>query len=133
MTLYSFKQVFLMITIKTTLERKRETERLKERIYSQWKVIKIVDKSQLFIYSVNLKEMFSETLQFGWIVHLMNCSLSKSFLNSVVQTKWMSSHQKYTVEWDYSCSCLQFSSYKGKFRFCSSLLSSPFGSHVKVC
>ena len=30
MTLYSFKQVFLMITIKTTLERKRETERLKE-------------------------------------------------------------------------------------------------------
>ena len=61
MTLNSFKQLFLMKTVETTLERKRETERLKERIYSQWKVIKIVDKSQLFIYSVNLKEMFSET------------------------------------------------------------------------
>ena len=34
MTLYSFKQVFLMITIETTLERKRETERLKENLLS---------------------------------------------------------------------------------------------------
>ena len=34
MTLYTFKQLFLMVTVETNLERKRETERLKKRIYS---------------------------------------------------------------------------------------------------
>ena len=48
-----------MITIETTLERKRETERLKENLLSMKSYQNSWQKST--IYSVNLKEMFSET------------------------------------------------------------------------